>query len=95
MKKAFAIVVISLFAAMAIPVAAQTDRYEAIATESLQRGIVDRLCDSIMEGRASGSKGGGYAREYILESFRRMELKPFYYHIGTGNVAAGGIDPAG
>ena len=57
----------------------QPDKYEAIATEAIHKEHLEHLCDSIMEGRASGTKGGGYAREYILDRFKAMELTPFYY----------------
>ncbi|MBP5504592.1 MAG: M28 family peptidase [Bacteroidales bacterium] len=81
MKNPFALLVVLLLMALsATNVAAQNERYEAIVTESLQRGIVDRLCDSVMEGRASGSKGCALAREYIQERFKSLELKPFYYN---------------
>lgn len=58
---------------------AQPGKYESVATVSLQREIVEHLCDSIMEGRASGSKGGEAARIYIQEYFKNLELKPFYF----------------
>ena len=79
MKKALAIMFLCLLAALAEPAAAQVDRYEAIATESLQRDIVEHLCDSVMEGRGSGTRGGEAARSYIRSYFKDLELKPFYF----------------
>lgn len=79
MKKAFAIVILCLLSALGMPAAAQADKYEAIATETLHREIVEHLCDSVMEGRGAGTKGGEYAREYIKNRFKSLDLKPFYY----------------
>ncbi|MBQ7253486.1 MAG: M28 family peptidase [Bacteroidales bacterium] len=79
MKKAVATLITSLFIALSIPLAAQTGRYEEIASESLQREIVEHLCDSVMEGRGSGTGGGLLARNYILNRFEQLELKPFFF----------------
>ena len=79
MKKALAIVIFSLLAAINIPAAAQVEKYEALAAESLQREIIGNLCDSVMEGRGAGSRGGEAARRYIRSYFKELELKPFYF----------------
>ena len=79
MKKAAAILFTAISIALHIPVAAQTERYEEIASESLQREIVEHLCDSLMEGRGSGTGGGILARDFILNRFEQLNLKPFYF----------------
>ena len=79
MKKAAAILFTAISIALHIPVAAQTERYEEIASESLQREIVEHLCDSVMEGRGSGRGGGMLAHNYILDRFEQLNLKPFYF----------------
>ena len=79
MKKAVAIIITALSIALHIPVAAQTEKYEEIASESLQREIVEHLCDSVMEGRGSGTGGGLLARNYILDRFEQLDLRPFYF----------------
>ena len=79
MKKAVAILITALSIALHIPVAAQTEKYEEIASESLQREIVEHLCDSVMEGRGSGTGGGLLARNYILDRFEQLDLRPFYF----------------
>ena len=79
MKKAAAILFTAISIALHIPVAAQTERYEEIASESLQREIVEHLCDSVMEGRGSGTGGGMLAHNYILDRFEQLNLKPFYF----------------
>lgn len=79
MKKAVAILITAFSIALHIPVAAQTEKYEEIASESLQREIIEHLCDSVMEGRGSGTGGGMLARNYILNRFEQLDLKPFYF----------------
>lgn len=79
MKKAVAILVTAFSIALHIPVSAQTDKYEEIASESLQREIIEHLCDSVMEGRGSGTQGGTLARNYILDRFEQMDLMPFWF----------------
>ena len=60
---------------------AQTaERYDKVITEGGQRAIIEHLCDSIMEGRASGTLGGTIAGAYIEEYFNSLELKPFQYN---------------
>ncbi len=79
MKKAAAILFYALLLALHLPVAAQTEKYEGIASGSLQREIIEHLCDSLMTGRGSGTGGGLLARDYILDRFERLDLMPFYF----------------
>lgn len=79
MKKALAIVIFCLLAVLSIPAVAQVDKYEAMATDSLHREIVFNLCDSVMEGRGAGTRGGEAARKYIRQYFKELELRPFYF----------------
>ena len=79
MKKRAAIL-LSLLILIPLSLAAQGSRkYSEIITEDYQREVIEHLCDSIMEGRASATPGGIAASDYIKGEFRRLELKPFYF----------------
>lgn len=80
MKKSVFVVISILL--MLIPMGLTAQRspdYSASITEDAQREAIGHLCDSIMEGRASGTPGSAAAAEYISTRFNQMELKPFYY----------------
>ena len=81
MKKSAKFILSALLALLPICVFAQAaDRYSKVISEGGQRAIIEHLCDSIMEGRASGSLGGEMAGIYIEEYFKSLEMKPFQYN---------------
>lgn len=79
MKKSYLIIILMLILSP-LRISAQAARgYSGLITEDGQRETVVHLCDSLMEGRASGSPGGAAAADFITAEFNRMELKPFYW----------------
>ncbi len=81
MNKSAKYIIAILFALLPWGIHAQTgDRYEQVLSEGGQRAIIEHLCDSTMDGRASGTLGGALAGAYIEEYFNSLELKPFQYN---------------
>ena len=81
MNKSVKYIFTILFAMLPSGLFAQTgDRYGQVISEGGQRAIIEHLCDSIMDGRASGTLGGAIAGAYIEEYFNNLELKPFQYN---------------
>ena len=79
MNKSGLIIILMLFLTPLRTYAQTAASYSSLITEEGQRNAVEHLCDSIMEGRASGSPGAAAAADYIAGEFNRIELKPFYW----------------
>ncbi len=58
----------------------QAEKFVSSVTIQRQRAIVEHLCDSLLEGRAAGTKGGQLAGDYIQAQFDSLQLRPFYYN---------------
>ena len=79
MKKSVFIIILMLVLTPLRIFAQKDGTYVRMITEDGQRETVEHMCDSIMEGRASGSPGAAAAADFIAGEFSRMELKPFYW----------------
>ena len=93
MKKSAIVIIALLVLLFPMRLNAQlAERYEKMVSEGEQRAIIEHLCDSIMEGRGSGTPGGRAAGKYISDYFKRLELKPFYYKTDQVFWQKGGIN---
>ena len=93
MKKSAIVIIALLVLLFPLRLNAQlAERYEKMVSEGEQRAIIEHLCDSIMEGRGSGTSGGRAAGKYISDYFKRLELKPFYYKTDQVFWQKGGIN---
>ena len=58
----------------------QSEKYTSLVGKGRQQHIIEHLCDSLLEGRATGTRGGQLARDYIRSEFDSLGLQPFYYN---------------